>query len=174
MVRRRSTVRFRKGARPPSPLANRGGVAQWRCSSVRQSKRLIIAVSPVQIRPPLRDRTGRQPSPCLDRAITLGYPTTFAHQPPSKEATRSGSHRCPTEDHDGLQRVQAPQLHHPQEPAQRPRSHGTEEVLPELPHPHCASRDALTGLLGRAVLVVVASHRRGVGLATLSIPLLST
>src|ERR671919_2274675 len=46
MVRRGSWVRFP----PPAPLYTRsaGGVAQW------QSKRLIIAVSAVRIRPPLR------------------------------------------------------------------------------------------------------------------------
>jgi large subunit ribosomal protein L33 len=34
----------------------------WRSSSVRQSKRLIIAVSPVQVRPPLRWHVrGRKP-----------------------------------------------------------------------------------------------------------------
>ncbi len=67
MVRRRSTVRFRKGAlwapvgsrvtgcRPlPRRLEQPTGLGPpGRCSSARQSKRLIIAVSPVQIRPPL-------------------------------------------------------------------------------------------------------------------------
>ena len=32
----------------------RSARASWRCSSAWQSKRLIIAVSPVQVRPPLR------------------------------------------------------------------------------------------------------------------------
>ena len=48
MVRRRSAVRFRIGARAA-------------VCSARQSKRLIIAVSPVQIRPPLPVRPGGLP-----------------------------------------------------------------------------------------------------------------
>ena len=62
MVRRRSTVRFRKGARavPGSIgwLSVAGQLvraqAHRRGSSAWQSKRLIIAVSPVQIRPSLQ------------------------------------------------------------------------------------------------------------------------
>ena len=51
--------------------------------------------------------------------------------------------RRPPEDHAGLHGVQAPQLHHQEEPAQRPRPAGAEEVLPELPRTPAAPRDAL-------------------------------
>src|SRR6476661_695165 len=39
--------------------------------------------------------------------------------------------------------VQEPELHHPQEPAQRPRPARAEEVLPEGPQAHRAPRDPL-------------------------------
>jgi hypothetical protein len=34
-----------------------------------------------------------------------------------RKALRRGCHRCPAEDHAGLPGMQAPELHHPQEPA---------------------------------------------------------
>src|SRR5262249_54502053 len=46
----------------------------------------------------------------------------------------------------GLPGVQAPQLHHPQEPAERPGPARADEVLPELPLPPAASRDPLTAV----------------------------
>src|SRR6185436_19960135 len=44
------------------------------------------------------------------------------------------------EDHARLHRVQGAQLHHQEEPAQRPRPHGAEEVLPALPAAPPATR----------------------------------
>ena len=40
-------------------------ILTWRSSSARQSKRLIIAVSPVQVRPPL-PRVGSMPAFCTN------------------------------------------------------------------------------------------------------------
>ncbi len=94
-----------------------------RSSSVRQSKRLIIAVSPVQVRPPLRVRR-----------FPAGFRRTAGPTiQPSRRAPHRGCHRRQAEDHFGLPGMQAPQLHHPQEPAQRPGPDGDQEVLPELP-----------------------------------------
>src|SRR4029079_15442190 len=53
-------------------------------------------------------------------------------------------HRHPPQDHDGVHRVQGAQLHHPEEPAQRPGPDGAQEVLPALPQAPAAPRDALT------------------------------
>ena len=73
------------------------------------------------------------------------------HRPPNatsneiqEEGSSRGSHRRPTEDHLGLPGVQAPQLHHQEEPAQRPRPARAEEVLPPRRPAHAAPRDALT------------------------------
>src|SRR6266566_5011545 len=72
-----------------------------------------------------------------------------------RKALPRGCHRCEAQDHPGLPGVQAPQLHHQEEPAQRPGPDGTDEVLPELPLPPAAPRDTLaavavnTGYLGR-------------------------
>ena len=61
-----------------------------------------------------------------------------------KKANRGREvHRCPAKDHLGLRRVQAPQLHHQEEPAQRPGPPRAEEVLPELRNPPGAPRVAL-------------------------------
>src|SRR4029450_4790759 len=56
---------------------------------------------------------------------------------------RDGEVRQPTEDHDGLHRMPAPELHHGQEPPERPRPNRAQEVLPVVPGPHAASRDPL-------------------------------
>src|SRR3954449_2855778 len=61
-----------------------------------------------------------------------------------KEGCIRGCHRRTSEDHAGLHGLQAPQLHHQEEPAQRPRPARAQEVLPELPHAHRAPRDSLT------------------------------
>jgi hypothetical protein len=156
MVRRRSTVRFRKGA-PPADIACDCGwaacrlfrvragspvfcprtsrICSWRSSSVRQSKRLIIAVSPVQVRPPLLPHR----SSSL-RAIWRGMCVQLSL---SRKALPSGCHRRTAKDHVGLPGVQAPQLHHAEEPAQRPGPHGAEEVLPQLPQAPGSPRDPL-------------------------------
>ena len=55
----------------------------------------------------------------------------------------SKSHRRPPEDHAGVRGVQGPQLHHQEEPAQRPRPARAEEVLPALRQAHRAPRDPL-------------------------------
>src|SRR5215470_10587894 len=73
----------------------------------------------------------------------------------NRKALPRGCHRCEAQDHPGLPGVQAPQLHHPQEPAERPGPARADEVLPELPLPPPPSRDALapvavnTDYLGR-------------------------
>jgi hypothetical protein len=156
MVRRRSTVRFRKGA-PPADIACDYGwaacrlfrvragspvfcprssrVCSWRSSSVRQSKRLIIAVSPVQVRPPLPPR--RSPAPS---AVRRGMSVQSSL---SRKALPSGCHRRTAKDHAGLPGVQASELHHAEEPAQRPGPHGAEEVLPQLPQAPGSPRDPL-------------------------------
>ena len=123
-----------------------GAKPAWRCSSAWQSKRLIIAVSPVQIRPPL-------PAGSLAGSRRAGCPSWYDRgswydRAPGKTEARerecSGRHGCAPEDHTGVPAVQAPQLHHAQEPAQRPRPDGAEEVLSQLRPAHGASRDALT------------------------------
>src|SRR3954452_23659500 len=60
-----------------------------------------------------------------------------------KEGCTRGCHRRTPEDHAGLHGLQAPELHHQEEPAQRPRPARAEEVLPELPDAHRAPRDSL-------------------------------
>src|SRR3954447_26724235 len=52
--------------------------------------------------------------------------------------------RRPPQDHHGVRGVQAPQLHHQEEPSQRPRPPGSDEVLPQLRQAHGAPRDPLT------------------------------
>ena len=72
MVRRRSTVRFRKGALESEvlPDAGRGIRVRRRGSSGGQSTRLIIVVSRVQVPPPL-PRTADQPASAdVHRTIT--------------------------------------------------------------------------------------------------------
>src|SRR5437660_51217 len=64
----------------------------------------------------------------------------------NRKALPRGCHRCEAQDHPGLPGVQAPQLHHPQEPAERPGPPRVDEVLPELPLPPSASRDALAAV----------------------------
>ena len=106
MVRRRSTVRFRKGARTATrwtvgravrsgPRA--GGVAQL----VEQAahNRCVAGSSPATAtaaRPPAADERPQE-APAMAKATTSGR-------------------RSP-----GVRGVQAPQLHHPEEPPQRPR-----------------------------------------------------
>ncbi|CAA9335207.1 MAG: LSU ribosomal protein L33p @ LSU ribosomal protein L33p, zinc-dependent, partial [uncultured Nocardioidaceae bacterium] len=51
--------------------------------------------------------------------------------------------RRPPQDHLGLHRVQGAELHHQEEPAQRPRPARDQEVLPALPLPPAAPRDPL-------------------------------
>ncbi|CAA9445692.1 MAG: LSU ribosomal protein L33p @ LSU ribosomal protein L33p, zinc-dependent, partial [uncultured Pseudonocardia sp.] len=52
-------------------------------------------------------------------------------------------HRRPAEDHAGVRAVQAPELHHQEEPAQRPRPARDQEVLLQLRHAPRAPRDPL-------------------------------
>ncbi|CAA9387112.1 MAG: LSU ribosomal protein L33p @ LSU ribosomal protein L33p, zinc-dependent, partial [uncultured Nocardioides sp.] len=47
------------------------------------------------------------------------------------------------QDHARVRRLQGAELHHQEEPPQRPRPHRAEEVLPALPHAHRAPRDPL-------------------------------
>src|SRR5690348_10514479 len=70
--------------------------------------------------------------------------TPAARPVPTRLGALHGSHRRPSEDHPGLPGVQEPQLHHPQEPAERPRPARAEEVLPARPQAHRAPRDPLT------------------------------
>src|SRR5438067_10223083 len=116
MVSPGSRVRFP----PPARGTESGGTnsVHWQAHggvAQRQSKRLIIAVSVVRIHPPL---------PPLD---------------PKDE--RDGEVGEPAQDHHGLHRVPAAELHHGQEPAERPRPHRAPEVLPVVPRPHAASGD---------------------------------
>src|SRR5215470_1288505 len=69
----------------------------------------------------------------------------------SEEGIRRGQgDRHSSEDHHGVRGLQASQLHHQEEPAQRPGPHRAEEVLPELRQAHVPPRDALTGRRGVA------------------------
>jgi len=52
--------------------------------------------------------------------------------------------RRTSQDHAGMRGVQGPQLHHPREPAQRPRPPRDAEVLPQVQQAHRAPRDPLT------------------------------
>src|SRR5215210_1576604 len=61
-----------------------------------------------------------------------------------KDKEHGQDHRCAAEDHPCVHRLQGTELHHEEEPTQRPRSPGTEEVLPALPDPHAPPRDPLT------------------------------
>src|SRR5579875_2664273 len=60
-----------------------------------------------------------------------------------RRALRRGRDRHQAQDHTGLPGVQAPELHHQEEPAQRPGPAGADEVLPALPAPPAAPRDPL-------------------------------
>lgn len=124
-----------------------GGVAQG------QSKRLIIAVSPVQVRPPLRewvrcvgglrrpsslrhDFGGQAPTP-PGSDVARPRQTVSPDWVPrgfmcSQEGKDRGCNRRTPEDHPRVRGVQAPELHHQEEPAQRPGPPGDQEVLPEL------------------------------------------
>ncbi len=113
-----------------------------RCSSARQSKRLIIAVSPVQIRPPLQ--AGSRPAEGDVWSLHMSIRSGSFLSDLQEEAQHRGRHRCPSEDHNGVSGVQAPQLHHTQEPPQRPRSSRAAQVLPELQAAHRPPRDSLT------------------------------
>ena len=72
MVRRRSTVRFRKGALESEvlPDAGRGIRVRRRGSSGGQSTRLIIVVSRVQVPPPLPRTVEQRASADVHRTIT--------------------------------------------------------------------------------------------------------
>jgi hypothetical protein len=102
-----------------------GGVAQ------RQSKRLIIAVSVVRFHPPLRIRL-------------LGPRPMDGRDGPARRQDGDGEVREPPEDHDGLHRVQAPELHHGEEPPERSRADRASQVLPVVPRTHRPPRDPLT------------------------------
>src|SRR5215510_13656584 len=58
-----------------------GSLSAGRSSSVRQSKRLIIAVSPVQVRPPLRSQSGETPG---GGAFALASPAVTLKARPRK------------------------------------------------------------------------------------------
>ena len=60
----------------------------------------------------------------------------------AREGTPWPANRCPPEDHVGLHGVQGAQLHHQEEPPQRPGPAGAREVLPALPlhRPHRETR----------------------------------
>jgi hypothetical protein len=110
-----------------------------RCSSAWQSKRLIIAVSPVQIRPPLPRTHSR-----FRRTSPVRLPLVSSCPPQLVQGRHTrGHHRRPSQDHDGLHGVQGAELHHEEEPPQRPGSARAQEVLPALPQAHAAPRDAL-------------------------------
>src|SRR5690242_10561939 len=68
----------------------------------------------------------------------------WARELRKRKALPRGCHRCEAQDHPGLPGVQAPQLHHQEEPAQRPGPARAEQVLPELPLPPAAPRNPLT------------------------------
>jgi hypothetical protein len=63
---------------------------------------------------------------------------------------------CATIGNAGLRGVQAPELPHPQEPAQHSGSHPAAEVLPVVPAPHGAPGDSLgvegSSSVGRAAV----------------------
>src|SRR5262249_34318349 len=63
-----------------------------------------------------------------------------------RKALPRGCHRCEAQDHPGLPGVQAPQLHHPQEPAERPGPARADEVLPGQPLPPAAPRTRLAAV----------------------------
>ena len=55
-----------------------------------------------------------------------------------------GCNRRTSEDHSRVRGVQAPELHHQEEPSERPRPPGDQEVLPELQDPPRAQGNPLT------------------------------
>src|SRR4051812_32667124 len=144
MVRRRSTVRFRKGAPPgfsrAGLCARRGGVAQL--AEQAAHNRCVAGSSPATAT--LRD-------PLLDPALHVCVGSVYAGMPlpdreqVSRKAPRRGQgDRRPSEDHPGVYGVQGAELHHPEEPPERPRPHRTAEVLPARWPPHPAPRDPLS------------------------------
>ncbi len=142
MVRRRSTVRFRMGALESAPILGVGRRVRRRGSSGGQSTRLIIVVSRVQVPPPLPRRPDDRPPRTTEQQPV---PDTSSTLKTRNEAQRgSKERRHPAHHHLGVHRVQGAQLRHPQEPPQRPGSHGAEEVLPTLPLPPGAPRDPLS------------------------------
>src|SRR5829696_3052703 len=82
---------------------------------------------------------------------------------PTRLGALRGSHRHPSQDHPGVPGVQEPQLHHPQEPAERPRPARADEVLPAGPQAHPAPRDPLTRVRSRAEGGSMALDRELVG-----------
>ena len=96
--------------------------APRRRSSVGQSTRLIIVGSPVRVRPPLPEDARRRVGP---------------------RAKSRGEEREASEGHPRLRGLQASQLHHDQEQAERPRADRDEEVLPLRSAAHrCTRRPA--------------------------------
>src|SRR3954469_24546523 len=62
----------------------------------------------------------------------------------SRKAPRRGQgDRRPSEDHPGVYGVQGAELHHPEEPPERPGPDRAAEVLPARWPPHPAPRDPL-------------------------------
>src|SRR5262245_44069010 len=82
----------------------------------------------------------------LDRRAVVGSKGLIGRPALERKALPSGCHRREAQDHPGLPGVQAPQLHHQEEPAQRPGPARADEVLPELPLPPAAPRDPLTAV----------------------------
>src|SRR4051794_30888894 len=98
-------------------------------------------MSPVQIRPPLPARFASRRSTDFPATTVTG---TARWTLRDEEGVRRGQgHRRPAQDHHGLPGLQAPQLHHQEEPAQRPGPSRPAEVLPELRPAHRPPRDAL-------------------------------
>src|SRR5215467_12168772 len=82
----------------------------------------------------------------LDRRAVVCSTGLMGRSVSERKALPSGCHRREAQDHPGLPGVQAPQLHHQEEPAQRPGPARADEVLPELPLPPAAPRDPLTAV----------------------------
>src|SRR5438270_10003356 len=117
---------------------------------------MVSTGSRVRFPPPARDRgteQGRYTVRCRGGVAQLAEQAAHnrcvggSNPPPATKRTRKRPYaevRQPTEDHDGLHRVPASELHHREESAERPGPPRTEEVLPVVPGAHPAPRDPLT------------------------------
>ena len=155
MVRRRSRVRFPIGAHVgPRPMRGGGSVSGGVAQSVEQAahNRCVVGSSPASATAGVDRPRGRsRPEHRAGRPLLVPSPLAGLTDASTERRLHRGQQDAgrPPEDHAGVHGVQGAQLHHQEEPAQRPRPARAEEVLPRLRHAHRAPRDPLTFAVAR-------------------------